>query len=63
MSEFQQGYICAVSTLLRAHGEDTYCKELLSALGRVDWSKIDPYDRGALARAGLAPGRYKGEGA
>lgn len=45
---FTQGYMCAVATLMRAHGEDTYCKELLGASGDTleDCLKqgVDPHD-------------------
>ena len=57
MSEFEQGYICAVATLQRAHGETTYAKDLLRCLGEVNWQtiEIDPFDRAPLEQAGLIP--------
>lgn len=33
---FSQGYICAVATLMRNHGEETYVKELLGCLGESE---------------------------
>ena len=52
---FSQGYICAVATLVNAHGHDTIADELLRAHGKVDWSIIDLYDQRILHAADLAP--------
>ena len=52
---FEQGYICAVATLLRQHGETVYAKDLLACMCNVDWSKIDKYDIEALDQFGLYP--------
>lgn len=45
ISEFENGYLCAVSALLVNHGEESYAKELLGALGRVKWKDVEEYDR------------------
>ena len=50
---FTQGYICAVASLVKMHGEDTMAKDLLGGIGKVDWKNIDEYDRNILREAGL----------
>lgn len=62
-TEFCKGYICAVSTLLRQHGKDTYAKDLLGCIGLVDWRKIPEYDREPLRKAGLIKPAPTEEGA
>jgi hypothetical protein len=52
---FEQGYVCAVATLLRQHGASVYAKEMLRCIGKWDWSRIDPYDLEALEEHGLLP--------
>ena len=47
--EFQRGYICALSCIVRGHGTGTEVREALQALGQIDWRRIDAYDRGVLA--------------
>jgi len=51
---FEQGYICAVATLLRQHGEETIAKDLLCCVA-PDWSTIDDYDKEILQSHGLLP--------
>jgi hypothetical protein len=51
---FDQGYICAVATLLRQHGAESMAEELLRCVS-PDWSTIDDYDKEALAEHGLLP--------
>jgi hypothetical protein len=51
---FEQGYICAVANLLRAHDQPTMAADLIKGMD-VDWSKIDPYDRDEIKRYGLLP--------
>lgn len=52
---FEQGYVCAVATLLRQHGETTIAKDVMGCMPNVDWSKIDPFDKEAFAEYGLLP--------
>jgi len=59
VSEFTKGYVCAVATLVSAHGKDVEAKYLLSCNEPHDWDQIDEFDRDTLADAGLAPPREK----
>ena len=49
---FTQGYVCAVATLVKAHGAGTEAKDLLNCI-KVDWRTIEKYDRDILKKAGL----------
>jgi hypothetical protein len=49
--EFERGYLCALSCIVAGHGTDTAVREALQALGRINWSRIDDYDRAVLAGA------------
>jgi hypothetical protein len=51
---FEQGYVCAVATLLRQHGEETMAKDLLGCIA-PDWASMDAYDKEILALHGLLP--------
>jgi hypothetical protein len=51
---FEQGYVCAVATLLRQHGEETMAKDLLGCIA-PDWASIDAYDKEILSKHGLLP--------
>ena len=51
---FEQGYVCAVATLLRQHGEETMAKDLLGCIA-PDWASIDACDKEILALHGLLP--------
>ena len=51
---FDQGYVCAVATLLRNHADTTAAKELLACVN-PDWSEIDEYDREIITKFGLCP--------
>jgi len=49
---FNQGYICAVATLLSLHDEPTIAKDVLNEIN-VDWTKIDEYDKNIISKFGL----------
>lgn len=51
--EFERGYICAVATLARAHGESVMAKYLLGCQVPDSWAHIEKYDFDALFDAGL----------
>ena len=50
---FEQGYVCAVAELVRTHNQPTIASDVLRALGKIDWSKIDDFDRKPLEDVGL----------
>lgn len=50
---FIQGYVCAVATLVKAHGEDTYGAELLRCIGAFTKQDVCEYDWNILRQAGL----------
>lgn len=50
---FVNGYITAVTNIVMLHGETTYATDLLVQLGRIDWRRIDAYDRKILREAGV----------
>jgi hypothetical protein len=45
---FQDGYICAVANIIRTHDDPVIAKDVLKALGKVDWSKVEPDDHTLL---------------
>lgn len=50
---FEQGYVCAVATLIRQHGAATMARDLMGCMPNVDWSKIDPTDREVMDQHGF----------
>ncbi len=56
---FEQGYVCAVATLLRMHGSEVEAKELLACMGSIDWKSIDEYDREIIKKHGLIKRKTK----
>lgn len=49
MNLFQQGFACAISSIVKAHGENTMCEEALVAAGLTTKKKlqsfgVDEYD-------------------
>lgn len=60
--DFQNGYLCALSCIVKGHGNGIEVREALSALGPVNWSKVEPYDREVLAevRREVKRGRSQG---
>lgn len=50
---FEQGYVCAVATLIRQHGEPAIAKDLLGCISIKDWSEIDQYDQEPLKKHSL----------
>ena len=52
---FEQGYVCAVATMLSQHGDSVCAKDMLGCMGNIDWSKIDEYDREIIKEYGLLP--------
>ena len=49
-TRFEQGYICAVSTIYRGHGGGTHVDEALRCVGadNIDPNTIDEFDRPML---------------
>lgn len=45
MNDFQRGYICAVSCIVRSHGVGVEAEEALRALGPFNWDEMEPYDQ------------------
>jgi len=50
---FEQGYICAVATLLRTHGSWQEAKDVLNCIKLPDKSDIAPEDYAILKEHGL----------
>jgi hypothetical protein len=47
LTEFQRGYLCALSVIWHGHGSSSMINEALSALGgaSIDPRAVDEYDR------------------
>lgn len=58
---FEQGYVCAVATMLRQHGETVYARDLLQCIEPVNWKKIPPCDREIIEQCGLMKSATAGE--
>ena len=55
LTSFERGYICAVANLVKAHDAIVEAKELLNALGPIDWRQVEPYEHRILRERGLIP--------
>lgn len=50
---FERGYVCAVATTLRQHGDTVIAADALRTLGLISWINVDAYDRQIFKDAGL----------
>lgn len=50
---FNQGFFCAVASLVLMHGPSTEAKELLGMIGEVDLSTMAEEDVNVLHKAGM----------
>jgi len=50
---FNQGFFCAVASLVSMHGPSTEAKELLGMMGKVDLSTMAEEDVNVLQKAGM----------
>jgi hypothetical protein len=50
---FVRGYVTATANLVSLHDQPGMARDMLLQLGKVDWRKVDEYDRKVLREAGV----------